>query len=245
MKAPFGYLLYRECVMSLKYMKSSITGSVGTIIAFLLFRLSLKYGNLALLFADDSESMAVASPIFLGLDFTPVVMLATMLMCLAESSQHETATVWRRFRISLPVSAWKYTLAKSVFIAIVLVIAIAVGTGYMAVSCSLSGTVFDEKIIGAILFVFAIMFVFTMLMKALVYILGSIEKAGIASSVIMLFVVSPIMFRADRDEAPGMQNFAAMFDKAGELLPILVLILIAMLGLDYVITALLLKRRER
>ena len=245
MKAPFRYLLYRECVMSLKYMKNAIFSFVLVSAIFLLFRLSLKYSNLALLFADDFESMTIASPIFFMLDFLPVAMLGVMFMCLAEASQHETVTAWRRFRLSLPVSPWKYALAKSSFTAIVIAVSILVGTGYMAFSCSLSGTVFDEKIIGAILFVFALMLTLSMLMKALVFVFGSIEKAGVATVVIMMLVIAPFILGDETETEFSMQKMTDMIDKAGELLPFTVLILIGILCLDYVITALLLKRRER
>lgn len=245
MKAPFRYLVYREAVMSLKYMKHALTGSVGTIIVFLLFRLSLKCGNLALLFADDSESMSIASPILFGLDFTPVVMLGAMLVCLAESDAHETAAVWRRFRMTLPVSPWKYALAKFTFVAIILAAAMVLGIVYMAISCSISGTAFDGRMIGMILVILTMMLAFAMLMKILVFVFGSMEKASVAAVIISLFAVAPIMFREDRNEAPNLDAMNNLFDKAAKLAPFMPLIMIGLLGLGYVATALMLKRRER
>lgn len=244
MKAPFRYLVYREAVMSLKYLKSSIIGFMSISVMFLLFRLSLECGNLALIF-EDAETQMIANPIFIGLDLTPVVMLGAMLMSLAESDEHETAVGWRRFRMTLPVSPWKYALAKFTFVAIILAAAMVLGIIYMAISCSISGTAFDGRMIGMILVIFTMMLAFAMLMKILVFVFGSMEKAGIAATFISLFVVAPIMFRKDRNEAPNLNAINELFDKAAELAPFMPLIMIGLLGLGYVVTALMLKRRER
>ena len=89
------------------------------------------------------------------------------------------------------------------------------------------------------------MLAFAMLMKILVFIFGSMEKAGVASVIISLFAVAPIMFRKDRNEAPNLNAMNELFDKAAELAPFMPLIMIGLLGLGYVVTALMLKRRER
>ena len=245
MKAPFRYLVYREAVMSLKYLKSAITGFVSVAVMFLLFRLSMKCGNLASSFEVEAEVEAFINPMLVGLDFTPVVMLGAMLMSLAESDAHETSAAWRRFRMTLPVSPWKYALAKFTFVAIILAVAIVVGIGYMALSCSISGTVFDGRMIGTILVILTMMLAFAMLMKILVFIFGSVEKSGVAAVIISLFAVAPTMFREDNDEAPNIDGINALFDKAGELAPFMPLIMIGLLGLGYVVTSLMLKRRER
>lgn len=245
MKAPFRYLLYREAVMSLKYMKSSITGFMSISVMFLLFRLSMVCGNLASAFDFGEEVGAIVNPMLIGLDFTPVVMLGAMLMSLAESDEHETAAVWRRFRMTLPVSPWKYAFAKFTFVAIILAAAMVLGIIYMAISCSISGTAFDGRMIGMILVIFTMMLAFAMLMKILVFVFGSMEKAGIAAVFISLFAVAPIMFREDRNEAPNLNAMNELFDKAAKLAPFMPLIMIGLLGLGYVVTALMLKRRER
>ena len=89
------------------------------------------------------------------------------------------------------------------------------------------------------------MLAFAMLMKILVFVFGSMEKAGIAATFISLFAVAPIMFRKDRNEAPNLNAMNELFDKAAELAPFMPLIMIGLLGLGYVVTALMLKRRER
>ena len=245
MKAPFRYLVYREAVMSLKYLKSSITGFMSISIMFLLFRLSMVCGNLASAFDFGEEVGAVVNPMLIGLDFTPVVMLGAMLMSLAESDEHETAVGWRRFRMTLPVSPWKYALAKFTFVAIILAAAMVLGIIYMAISCSISGTAFDGRMSGMILVILTMMLAFAMLMKILVFVFGSMEKAGVAAVIISLFAVAPIMFRKDRNEAPNLNAMNELFDKAAELAPFMPLIMIGLLGLGYVVTALMLKRRER
>lgn len=245
MKAPFRYLVYREAVMTLKYLKSTIIGFMSVAVMFLLFRLSMVCGNLASVFDFGEEVGAVVNPMLIGLDFTPVVMLGAMLMSLAESDEHETAVGWRRFRMTLPVSPWKYALAKFTFVAIILAAAMVLGIIYMAISCSISGTAFDGRMIGMILVIFTMMLAFAMLMKILVFVFGSMEKAGIAATFISLFAVAPIMFREDRNEAPNLNAMNELFDKAAELAPFMPLIMIGLLGLGYVVTALILKRRER
>lgn len=245
MKAPFRYLVYREAVMSLKYLKSSIIGFMSISVMFLLFRLSMVCGNLASFVDFGEEVGAVVNPMLIGLDFTPVVMLGAMLMSLAESDEHETAVGWRRFRMTLPVSPWKYALAKFTFVAIILAAAMVLGIIYMAISCSISVTAFDGRMIGMILVILTMMLAFAMLMKILVFVFGSMEKAGIAAVFISLFAVAPIMFRKDRNEAPNLNAINELFDKAAELAPFMPLIMIALLGLGYVVTALMLKRRER
>lgn len=245
MKAPFRYLVYREAVMALKYLKSSITGFMSISVMFLLFRLSMVCGNLASVFDFGEEVGAIVNPMLIGLDFTPVVMLGAMLMSLAESDEHETAVGWRRFRMTLPVSPWKYALAKFTFVAIIFAAAMVLGIIYMAISCSISGTAFDGRMIGMILVILTMMLAFAMLMKILVFIFGSMEKAGVASVIISLFAVAPIMFRKDRNEAPNLNAMNELFDKAAKLAPFMPLIMIGLLGLGYVVTALMLKRRER
>ena len=245
MKAPFRYLVYREAVMSLKYLKSSIIGFMSVAVMFLLFRLSMVCGNLASAFDFGEEVGAVVNPMLIGLDFTPVVMLGAMLMSLAESDEHETAAMWRRFRMTLPVSPWKYALAKFTFVAIIFAAAMVLGIIYMAISCSISGTAFDGRMIGMILVILTMMLAFAMLMKILVFVFGSMEKAGVAAVIISLFAVAPIMFRKDRNEAPNLDAMNELFDKAAKLAPFMPLIMIGLLGLGYVVTALILKRRER
>ena len=224
MKAPFRYLVYREAVMALKYLKSSITGFMSISVMFLLFRLSMVCGNLASAFDFGEEVGAVVNPMLI---------------------EHETAAVWRRFRMTLPVSPWKYALAKFTFVAIILAAAMVLGIVYMAISCSISGTAFDGRMIGMILVILTMMLAFAMLMKILVFVFGSMEKAGVASVIISLFAVAPIMFREDRNEAPNLNAMNELFDKAAELAPFMPLIMIALLGLGYVVTALMLRRRER
>ncbi len=239
MKAPFRYLVYREAVMSLKYMKSSIIGFVILASMFLLTRLSYEYGNFAILF--NIEDKAVMAPILAWVDLMPVLMIGTLLTCIAEVNQHEASSAWRKFRLALPVSTWKYTFAKFIFIAIVFAAEVLLGTGYMAIIGALSGAGFSVNTFATILLIHGFLLAFSLVMNIFVLIFGTVERAGIAIAIITFIFWSKIFSNPNVNF-----DYAMDFIKdAGKYLPFIVLAIIVIMAVGYVATALMLKRRER
>lgn len=239
MKAPFRYLVYREAVMSLKYMKSTIIGFVLLAALFLLTRLSYEYGNFAILF--NSEDKAVMAPILAYVDLAPVMMIGMLLNSISEASQHEASSAWRKFRLSLPVSTWKYTLAKFIFTAIVFAAEVLLGTGYMAILGALSGAGFNIDTFATILFIHGFLLAFSIVMNIFVLIFGTVERAGIAIAIITFVFFGKIFSNPDVNF-----DFAMDFIKdAGKYLPFIVLAIVGIMAVGYIATALMLKRRER
>lgn len=239
MKAPFRYLVYREAIMSLKYMKSTIIGFVTLSAVFLLTRLSYEYGNFAILF--NSEDKAVMAPILAYVDLAPVMMIGMLLNSISEASQHEASSAWRKFRLSLPVSTWKYTLAKFIFTTIVFAAEVLLGTGYMVAIGALSGAGFSVDTLATILFIQGFLLAFSIVMNIFVLIFGTVERAGIAIAIITFIFFGKIFSNPDVNF-----DYAMDFIKdAGKYLPFIVLAIIGIMAVGYVATALMLKRRER
>ncbi len=239
MKAPFRYLLYREAVMTLKYMKSTIIGFVTLSAMFLLTRLSYEYGNFAIFF--NSEDKAVMAPILAYVDLMPVMMIGMLPNSISETSQHEASSAWKKFRLSLPVSTWKYTLAKFIFTAIVFAAEVLLGTGYMVAIGALSGAGFSVDTLATILLIQGFLLAFSIVMNIFVLIFGTVERAGIAIAIITFIFFGKIFSNPDVNF-----DYAMDFIKdAGKYLPFIALAIVGIMAVGYVATALMLKRRER
>ena len=239
MKAPFRYLVYREAVMALKYLKSSIIGFMSISVMFLLTRLSYEYGNFAIFF--DNEDKAVMAPILAYVDLTPILMIGMLVNLIAEVSQHEASSAWKKYRLSLPVSTWRYTLAKFTFTAIVFAAEVLLGTGYMAILGALSGAGFSVDTLAIILIIQGFFLAFSVILNIFVLIFGTIEKGGIAFGITFfaILIIYGKFFELD------INIDITMIYSAGKYLPLIVLAIIGIMVVGYVATALMLKRRER
>ncbi len=236
MKAPFRYLVYREALLSQKHISSAVLSSLCIAAVFLLTNLSIKCGNLADSFADSNMKSGFA----IGLNYIPCVCCCTILTCMGEATHIELGSAWRKFRLSTPVSPWKFSLAKYTYIAIITIAVILFSIGYKALCNYISGVGFGVEEISAILCITALFLAFTTVMQILLFVFGSIEKAGIATAILIL-VLGRIIYRNNQT----IDRFVNIFDKTEELLAFMPLVFIAIFGIGFAATALFLKRRER
>ncbi len=229
MKAPFRYLLYREALLSKKLISNAIISSICLAAVFILIHLSIKYGNLAGLFEGIEGALT-------GMDYIPCVGFCTLLMSIGEATHTELNSAWRKFRLSTPVSPWRFSLAKYTYIAIITVAVTLISIGYKALCNYISGAGFGVKETSVILCIAALFLAFTTVMQILLFIFGSIEKAGIAATIIVL-----VLYRIFDETIDSSIN---ILNKTEKFLPFMPLVFIAIFGIGFSTTALFLKRRE-
>lgn len=271
MGGAFFNLVRREFYISRKGIKISIIAAFGSMIVFLLLLLSAHYGNIRRLIdycATPTDAAMqqienldgiiaqlnelVLNAVTLAVKYLPMFTVCGVLFEASVGSISDTKKMWRYFLRSTPVPPWRLSLANMTVYAILTAGGAAVGAAYMALISAVTGSAFEPQDL-AVLLAFIILGLFIALVfQTLIKLLKSVDKAGIAFTLMFFAVFIPLNTLNILTNPKGAQyavdnflNLPALFDFLTDSLPFLPLIIAALLGLIFVSNYILLERSEK
>ncbi len=232
-------LIYRELILCRKNLVMVI-GFVGVAGFMLLVQLSFEIGNLSKLPPDMIEDMGEA--IVTMMLYMPA-MIGCMLGTICEVSvTKDLKPLWNRFRISTPISEWKFSAARCIVLTAATLVGYGLSLGYAALVCAIRGEAFTLAIFANITTILLATTLFTVLLQLGIMLLGSADKAGLVIIGLLMLIFAVITYLTDPKnnfEADILEKFSAA------ILPFSLLIFAALVAVNWAGTALLMKRREK
>jgi len=232
-------LIYRELILCRKNL-AMVIGFIGVAGFMLLVQLSFEIGNLSKLPPEATEAMGEAViPMML---YMPA-MIGCMLGTLCEVGVIKDLNPrWNRFRISTPVSAWKFSAARCIVFTSASLIGYGLSLAYAALVCAIRGEAFTLNIFAVITLILLGTTLFSTLFQLGIMLLGSSDKAGIVLLGLCMAVGAVFVYLTDPQN--GIES--GVLEKIPlAILPFSPLIFAALVAAGWAGTALLMKRREK
>lgn len=250
-KASFGALLYREAqIVKKQLLLAAVTFGITALIGVLVL-MSMKYGNIAKL----PEGVRVAADGFMRLIvfYLPVFSAGVFVMASAESSARDELPLWKRFRKASPVKPWKFSLAKTLVLALCVLGSAAVSVVYLLIMRAIDGGSFSKEDLGVVLFITAALTLISVLFEIYIMLLHTADKAGLALVGTAFAVFFPYSIITGLNNAQNPQNrqtdASSSFDKligfCEDFIPFSILIIIAAGAIGFFVCAALIKRGEK
>ncbi len=250
--APIWGLFYREIYPMLKELTITYIIGIGLAVVFYLIKLSMEIGNLADMSGEKLEMLKIMLPGY-AIYFPGVMFMAVSLGSIS-SFQFEMTPKFRCFTASIPVSEWKFIGVKFLSSAFLLVVGLLAACLNAAIMCGVFDAAFDKAIIANLLLCAAglsiccvVIYIFNYLFRnPMTAVIVSLVIAYAAMIVYMISHTEFIELLASEDTTNAMSMF---FDKitgfSSAFLPFSVPCMVGVLGLGWVLCALLAKRREK
>ncbi len=250
--APIWGLFYREIYPMLKELTITYIIGIGLCIVFYLIRLSMEIGNLADMTGENLEMLKMMLPGYAI--YLPGVLFMAQVNGSMSAFQFEMTPKFRCFTASIPVSEWKFVGVKFLTSASILVVGILAAFLNAAIMCSIYDVAFDKTLIANLLLCAVGVSIFCAGLYLFNYLFRSPMAAVIAFLVVMYGVVIIWMIpHFDAIEQLATENemnavsliLEDITDFSTAFLPFSVPCIIGVLGLGWVLCALLAKRREK
>lgn len=232
-------LIYRELILCRKNL-AMVIGFVGVAAFMLLVQLSFEIGNLSKLPPDIIEDMGSAIvPMML---YMPA-MIGCMLGTVCEVAViKDLKPLWNRFRVSTPISAWKFSAARTIVLTAMSIIGFALSLAYAAILCAIRGDEFTVSIFANITAILLGSTLFSLVFQIGIMLLGSADKAGLVIIGMVMLICGVVCYLTD----PKNNFEAGMLEKfSTAILPFSPLIFAALIAVGWAGSALLMKRREK
>ena len=250
--APIWGLFYREFYPTLKELIACYAVGIALCIVFYLIKLSMEIGNLANMSGGNLEMLKMTLPGYAI--YLPGVLFMAEVNGSMSAFQFEMTPKFRCFTASIPVSEWKFVGVKFLTSASILVVGILAAFLNAAIMCSIYDVAFDKTIIANLLLCAVGMSIVCAGLYLFNYLFRSPMAAVIAFLVVMYGVVigwmvphfEEIEQLATENEMDAVSLILEdITDFSTAFLPFSVPCIIAVLGLGWVLCALLAKRREK
>lgn len=250
--APIWGLFYRELYPNLKELLACYVIGIVLCIVFYLIKLSMEIGNLADMSGGSLEMLKMMLPGYAI--YLPGLLFMAQVNGSMGSFQFEMTPKFRRFTASIPVSEWKFVGVKFLTSASILIVGIAAAFLNATIMCSVFDTEFDKTVIANLMLcaagvsiicsgLYIFNYLFRNPMAAVIAFLGVIY-------VVMIIWMDPHLDAIEQLATGNETNaMTVLLDKITDFstafLPFSVPCIIGILGLGWVLCALLAKRREK
>lgn len=250
--APIWGLFYRELYPTLKEVILCYVLGIVLCIVFCLIKLSMEIGNLADMNGDDLSMLKMMLPGYAI--YLPGILFMAEVNGSLGAFQFEMQPKFRCFTASIPVSEWKFVGVKFLTSASILVVGILAAILNAAIMCSVFDTAFDQTIIANLMLCAVGLSVVCAGLYLFNYLFRNPMMAIITALVILYAAVIIWMVpHFDLIEQLSTENetnaMSIILDKitgfSTAFLPFSVPCIIGVLGLGWVLCALLAKRREK
>ncbi len=250
--APIWGLFYRELYPTLKELLACYVVGIVLCIVFYLIKLSMEIGNLANMSGENLEMLKMMLPGYAI--YLPGLLFMAQVNGAIGAFQFEMTAKFRCFTASIPVSEWKFVGVKFLTSASILVVGILAAFLNAAIMCSIYDVAFDKTIIANLLLCAVGMSVVCAVLYILNYLFRNPMAAVIAALVVFYIVILGWMIpHFEEIEQLGTENemnavsliLEDISDFSTAFLPFAVPCIIGVLGLGWVLCALLAKRREK
>ena len=240
-------LLYKEYYLNRRLIMMELTGGIAMAGFLILVLLSFRYGNLR--FLEEGTRMDFFQIALLSVKYFPIFSFATM-AAPPEAVLSEINGKWERFRLTTPVTSWKFAGVKTLFQITLLAVGLTCSLLFLGILSAFGFTDFDRNAVAGTLFVFGALLLFTTFFQMLTLFFRSLDKAGVALCVILTFLLVGVFVLA-ADKLPLGQDMSlsapglALEQKAGACLPVALLMIAAAPLLNLIGMGTLLRRREK
>ena len=250
--APIWGLFYRELYPALKELLACYVVGIVLCIVFYLIKLSMEIGNLANMSGGTLEMLKMMLPGYAI--YLPGVLFMAQVNGSMSAFQFEMTPKFRCFTASIPVSEWKFVGVKFLTSASIMIVGIAAAFLNAAIMCSIYDVTFDKTIIANLLLCAVGVSATCAGLYLFNYLFRSPMAAVIAFLVVMYGVVIgwmvPHFEEIEQLSTENEMNAASLIleditDFSTAFLPFSVPCIIGVLGLGWVLCALLAKRREK
>lgn len=250
--APIWGLFYREFYPTLKELIACYVVGIALCIVFYLIKLSMEIGNLANMSGGNLEMLKMMLPGYAI--YLPGVLFMAQVNGSMSAFQFEMTPKFRCFTASIPVSEWKFVGVKFLTSASILFVGILAAFLNAAIMCSIYDVAFDKTIIANLLLCAVGVSVICAGLYLFNYLFRNPMAALITFLVVMYGVVIiwmiPNFEEIEQLATENEMNAVSLIleditDFSTAFLPFSVPCIIGVLGLGWVLCALLAKRREK
>lgn len=247
-RAPLKYLVYREFYMVKRNSLIATIVFLGVALICILVQLSMEMGNLSKLSPENMEMLKEVIHVYIC--YLPIGVSGMIFGAVCEGALKEVSQIWQRFRLSTPVSKWRFALAKHIIIIIMFGLSLILSFGYMVTIFAIKNEKITINDISITIIILLAALLLEILTQIFIILFRSMEKALLAIMGISFVAIWVIFFKVGAKMVLTMEeNTITLTEVIGEwcmsILPYTPVILIIIMMVGFVATALLYKRRER
>ena len=237
-KASFAALVYRELLLCRKALGIYLTMNVVFSLIPVLAGLSIRFGNMAMLPQNILADFRANNDIILKL--CAVISPCMLILSVSETAVFDTLGPWSRFRKSTPVPPERLALAKSCLQGIFLVISLILALAAVWLCCLSLGIRVTWVDVAVIMALITVMSLLAQVAQLWILALRSVDYGMLAAMATLI----PAVFLLP-EEWKANFNMDYLLPAAEKLLPATPLILLGILGLSWLLTVMIFKRREK
>ncbi len=235
--ASFAALLYREYAICKKALCTTLI-SVPIFSALpILFALSLRFGNLAML--PEAILADIRTNNDLMLKLFAVITPCMLCLSVSESAIHDVMPKWEHFRRSTPVSPMRMALAKYTFYAMMLVGSFLFAVAALSIFTIAMDIPMLKSDFGVILMIITVICIISVSAQFFITLFRSVDKGMLA---MMVSMALPALLYANPNRSITAK---AILGFAERNLPVFPVIIGIVLVIGFGLTTLLYKRREQ
>lgn len=250
--APIWGLFYRELYPTLKELLACYVVGIALCIVFYLIKLSMEIGNLANMSGEKLEMLKMMLPGYAI--YLPGILFMAQVNGSMSAFQFEMTPKFRCFTASIPVSEWKFVGVKFLTSASILVVGILAAFLNAAIMCSIYDVAFDKTLIANLLLCAVGVSIFCAGLYLFNYLFRS-PLAAVTTFLVVMYLamglwIIPHFEEIEQLATENEMNAVSLIleditDFSTAFLPFSVPCIIGVLGLGWVLCALLAKRREK
>lgn len=237
-------LMFREFYLGRKDLIASLVMSVLMIVMAFLLKLSFEYGNLAKLSAENLEIVEENLQVYIC--YLPAFAMSVAGTIISTSAARDEIGLWHRFRCSTPAAPQIYALAKYACLLLVILAGMVLSIGYFALIGWMDGNGIQPEYIAVMIAMQLLCTSGNVLMQVMTMVFRSMDKAGIFVTGVGFCAAIPFVYTATvRAETEDPIDFQKIEEFCVSVLPLTPLLLLVVIGIGFLVTWALLKRREK
>ena len=236
-------LVYRELVRSRRVVIYTLITSVSAALLFILFALSFRVGNFALL------PQIIREKAFEVINTTSLPMMALMggfIMMSAASSDSEGDILWRMFRKSTPVTPLKFAAAKYIMLCCFMLLSVAFAFIFSWLFCLAADIRFTVENLSVAVVCIEMVLLFSVLFQVLqAFMRSSRDKAGLVITAVILVPIAVVGLVCTENDIDLGISSEKLTELCVTLLPFTPLITVGIFVAGVLLTTAAYKRREK
>ncbi len=236
-------LVYRELVRSRRVVIYTLITSVSAALLFILFALSFRVGNFALLPQIIREK---AFEVINTFSLPMMALMGGFIMMSAAYTDNESSRLWRMFKKSTPVTPLKFAGAKYLMLGCWLLVSVVCAFLFSWLFCLAADIQFTlGNLATAVGCLEAVLFLTVVYQVIQAFMRTSQDKAGLVLAAVFLVPVAVVGFVCTENDIDLGITPEKLTELCVTLLPFTPLILAGIFGAGVLLTAAAYKRREK
>ena len=233
----FSALVYREYLICKKNLLTALISTPIFSVMPILFALSFRYGNLAMLPASIIADIRAYDDILMKM--FAIIPPCILCISIAEAAAHDAMTEWDSFRRSTPVSPARMALAKYVFYAIIIALSFSLAVIALALFALAMNISILKTDIAVIFLLITVIGTMSVLAQIYVMLFRSVDKGMLA---LIATIAAPIVLLLKESNHFTAESILGFAEESLFLFPMLLAVILFM---GFAMTSLLYKRRAK